>query len=131
MWHKIIFNKNNIETETGSATLIKLPSKSDYPDYKFWHPSKLVREHNHRTDLSSFSFTDNFEFSIFKNGNGKTNRYDKIDEITLTARDIMTAFDNEVYKEEVLERNKDSFLDVIKPVKIEVEGNVDSCLMNN
>lgn len=89
-WKNIYISKNNIETETARAVLIKMPNKSDYASYIFWHPAKLVRES--RGGKVSIGYTDDFKFKIFKNGNGKYNRFDKIDEKEISAEEIEEAF---------------------------------------
>lgn len=93
-WYKINFNVQNIETETGSATLIKMPSKSSYNGYKFWHPSKLVRYEGGKGYSQSFSFADTFTFKLFKNGKGKYNKYDVIDTVEIDYEEMLNAFDS-------------------------------------
>lgn len=66
MWHKIKFNTQNIIGETAKATIIKMPNKSKWKGLTFYHPSKLVREEGHKGYRSSFSFTDDWEFQLYK-----------------------------------------------------------------
>lgn len=59
MWKIIQFNKQNIEYETTKAVFINLTKNSNYKEYKFWHPSKLLREmkkgSNYTANLLIFS----------------------------------------------------------------------------
>lgn len=93
-WNKIVFNAQNIETETDRAVLIRMPHKSDYDGYMFWHPKKLVRETGAKGYALTFSFTDDFEFKLFKNGNGKYNRHKVIAETTISASEMKEQFKN-------------------------------------
>ena len=83
-WKKILVNTQNVETETGKAVLFKMRHNSDYDGYKFWHPAKCVRPGSNSSELE-VSFTDNWEFKLFKNGQGKYNSREKIDEIAIDA----------------------------------------------
>lgn len=86
MWTSIEINRNQIETETEKAILIKLPKNSNLNGFVFWHPSKLVR--NGKGRMLTFSFNEDFVFKIFKNGKGKTNKFKKIDEIIINAEEM-------------------------------------------
>ena len=77
MWKNIEINIQNIEIDTGNAVLIKIPNKSKYASYKFWHPSKLVR-YGSNSYARSIGYTDEFTFKLFKNG--KHNKFEVIDE---------------------------------------------------
>ena len=91
MWKNIEINLQNIETNTGKATLIKMPNNSDYAGYKFWHPSKLVR-YGSNSYARSIGYTDNFTFKLFKNGKGKYNKFDVIDEVEIDAEEFEEVF---------------------------------------
>lgn len=109
MWHKIKFNTQNIIGETAKATIIKMPNKSKWKGLTFYHPSKLVRKEGHKGYRSSFSFTDDWEFQLYKKGN----LVDK-----LGAEEMLDAFDNSSLNPMDEET---SYLKVTKPSKIEAE----------
>lgn len=90
-WKKIAINKQNIKHQTGKATLIAMPHKSDYDGYEFWIPSKLLRRGSHSYELY-LSFTDDFNFTIKKMGKGQYNRFKAVDEKTLSAEAMREAF---------------------------------------
>ncbi len=87
-WKNIEFNSNNIQSETGRATLIKIPKC----EYKFWHPSKLVRKFGKRNYMLSLGYTDDFTFKVFKNGKGKYNCFEKVEELELSATEFIDRF---------------------------------------
>lgn len=93
-WIKCNLNAQNIETETDKAVLIKMPHKSAYDGFKFWHPKKLVREAGGKGYFYTFSFTDEFEFKLFKNGNGRYNQRDIISETVISADEMAEQFKN-------------------------------------
>lgn len=94
MWYKININLQNIELNTGKVVLIKMPKVSKYGGYKFWHPSKLVRENGGKGYHFTFSFTEEFEFKLLQYGNGKYNKFDVVDEIKVSYSEILEAFEN-------------------------------------
>lgn len=127
MWKNIEINVQNIETDTGKATLIKMPNKSEYAGYKFWHPSKLIR-YGSNSYARSISYTDEFTFKLFKNGNGKYNKFDVIDEIEISVEEFEEAF--ECMKDCTRAKNDETYLIVEEPKKIEKEIEVVKELKN-
>lgn len=128
-YFKIKFNSQNIENETARAVLIKMPNESIYKGYKFWHPSKLVRDEGGKGYFKSFSFTDEFEFKLIKYGNGRYNRYKVIEEKNISVEEMLeqfnTSIDEAITKHErALYRKGDEekiTREVRRPEKIEVE----------
>ena len=128
MWKNIEINIQNIETDTGKATLIKMPNKSRYAGYKFWHPSKLVR-YGSNSYARSIGYTDEFTFKLFKNGNGKYNKFDVIDEIDISVEEFEESF--ECMKDCTRPKeNDDTYLIVEEPEKIEKEIEIEEELKN-
>ena len=127
MWKNIEINKQNIETDTGKATLIKMPNKSKYAGYKFWHPSKLVR-YGSNSYARSLGYTDDFKFKLFKNGNGKYNKFDKIDEIEISVEDFEEAF--ECMEDCTRAKSNETYLNVEEPEKVEKEIKIEEELKN-
>ena len=91
-WNKIRFNVQNVEAETERSVLINMPHKSKFDGFRFWHPKKLVRDEGQKGWGLSFSFTDEFVFKLVKNGKGRFNSRDVIDEKTITAAEMMEVF---------------------------------------
>ena len=64
-WRSINIYKNQIETETAKAVLVKMPRNCKYMGWVFWHPRKLVRDG--RNDAAvEISYTDRWAFNICK-----------------------------------------------------------------
>lgn len=110
MWKTIQFNKQNIEYDTGAAVLIKLPNRSNYKGYKFWHPAKLVREMRKGNGyFLTLSYTDEFVFKVFKtNKNGI-----RIDSIEFTGDVLSEEFN------QLVEDDNESYLEITEPVKVD------------
>lgn len=129
MWKNININIQNIEYETGKATLIKMPNNSDYAGYKFWHPSKLIRP-GRNSYAVSLGYTDDFLFRLFKNGNGKYNKKEILDEIEIDVEEFEEAFgimDNSIQAPTI---EKESYLIVREPQKIEKNIEIKEKLKN-
>ncbi len=80
-WKNVTANSNLIQAETERAVLIKLPKS----ELKFWHPRKCVRTNGKNGYRLSIGYTDSFEFKAFRNGKGRYNGHEKIEEVTLTS----------------------------------------------
>lgn len=102
MWRKINFNMQNIELITEKAVLIKMPNKSAYKGMTFWHPAKLIREEGHKGYLMSLSYTDEFEFRLYKKREHKK---------TISAKEMEEAFNNP-------QLNDETYLEVTEPTPI-------------
>ena len=88
MWHNVNFNKQHIEAVTDKAVLIKMPNKSIYKGYAFWHPSKLAREGRNKGAIQ-VSFNDEWTFTLKKYGQGKWNKSQVIDEKKIDAEEMI------------------------------------------
>ena len=113
-WKTINFNSQNIKFETAKAVLIKMPNKSDYAGYMFWHPSKLVRDLQRGNGyFKTLSFTDGWEFRVFKEGKDKK----ILDEQVLGPEEMLEMFD---VVSETIERqsNSKSFYEEEEPEPI-------------
>lgn len=128
MWKNIEINIQNIENDTGKSVLIKMPNKSKYAGYKFWHPSKLVR-YGSNSYARNIGYTDTFTFKLKKYGNGKYNKFDVIDEIEISVEEFEEAF--ECMKDCTRQKeNDDTYLIVEEPEKIELEIEIEEELKN-
>lgn len=112
MWNKVYFNSQNIEHETAKAVLIKMPNKSEYAGYKFWHPSKLVREEGGNGYHMSFSFTEEFEFTLRKYGKNRQITA----EIILGWKEMLKAFEQ---VNEQISGHEETYLEVAEPDKVD------------
>lgn len=88
MWKQVTANSNLIQTETDRAVLIKLPKS----ELMFWHPKKCVRTSGKGGYRMSISYTDDFEFKAFRNGKGKHNFKEKIEERELSVPEFESFF---------------------------------------
>lgn len=126
MWKNININMQNIETETAKAVLIKMPNKSTYAGYKFWHPSKLVKKGRH-SNAKSIGYTDDFTFKLKKYGNGKYNQKEVVSEIEISVKEFEEAFG--VMDENIHSKTYKSDFETHKPKQVEaVEVEVDESL---
>ncbi len=128
MWKNIEINIQNIETETGKATLIKMPNKSKYAGYKFWHPSKLVR-YGSNSYARSIGYTDEFTFKLKKYGNGKYNKFDVINEIEISVKEFEEVFG--CMEDCTRAPQNESYLIIKEPEKVEKEVVVENELIND
>ena len=123
-WNTIFFNAQNIEHETNKAILIDMPSKSVYSGWKFWHPTKLVREEGGNGYFLSLSFTEEWKFKLFKNYKKQPNP-----EKIVGAEDIIEAFktSDESIRHQARE-SSESYLEVTEPEPINKDVEVDESL---
>ena len=112
MWHKVCFNSQNIEHDTAKAVLIKMPNKSEYVGYKFWHPTRLVREEGGKGYHMSFSFTEEFQFTIRKYGQNRQVTAEKI----IGWDEMLESF--EQVNEQIC-GHEEAYLEVAEPDKVD------------
>lgn len=124
MWNKLFFNKQNVEYESDRAILINMPNQSIYKGWKFWHPAKLVREEGGNGYFYSLSFTDNWEFRLFKSYKQGQNP-----QKTVSPDEIIEAFkrSDESIRPQAKE-SSDSYLNVTEPKPINRDVEVDESL---
>lgn len=127
MWKNIEINIQNIEIDTGNAVLIKMPNKSKYASYKFWHPSKLIK-YGSNSNSVSIGYTNDFAFKLFKNENGKYNKFNVIDEIEIDVEEFEDAFD--CMSDCTRAKSNETYLIVKEPEKIEKEIEIEEELKN-
>ena len=127
MWKSIEINKQNIETDTGKSVLIKMPNKSKYAGYKFWHPAKLVR-YGSNSYARSVSYTDDFTFKLKKYGNGKYNKFDVINEVEIGVKEFEETF--ECMKDCTRAKEDNSYLIIEDPKKIDKDVEIYEALKN-
>ena len=122
-WKKITINKNSVAAETATSVLIKMPNRSEFSGYTFWHPSKLVRVEGGKGYFISFSYTDDFDFKVFKQGKNRK----VLSEYRMSPGEIETAF--EVVNNELSSRDDEHYLLITEPVKIDDEVKVNEELL--
>lgn len=115
-WKNININKQQVETSTAKAVLIKMPNNSNYKGYMFWHPVKLVRDSKHRNALS-IGYNDNFIFNLIKSGKGKYNKNSIISEQKIGVEDFEDAF--EVTNKNISAHQFKSDFETYKPQNID------------
>lgn len=92
-WHSVFFNTQNIIRQTEYSTLIMMPNKSPYPGFSFWMSKKLITEQGGRGSHAAFRFNEEFTFIIKKYGRGRYNFRQVISEQTLSASEMLIAWD--------------------------------------
>ena len=128
MWKSIEINKQNIQYQNERAVLIKMPNKSKYADYTFWHPAKLVRNGSNSYSVK-ISYNDKFQFTLFKKGKGLYNRNEIISQMIIGVEEFEEAF--ECMEDCTRAKEKDdSYLIVKEPEKIEKEIEIPKELEN-
>ena len=127
MWKNVEINIQNIEYDSGRATLIKMPNKSRYAGYKFWHPSKLIRSGSN-SYASRLGYTDEFTFTLKKYGNGKYNSNKVIDEIEIDVETFEEIF--ECMADCTRAKQGETYLIIEEPEKIEIEVEIEEELKN-
>lgn len=91
-WKKLAISTDSILIRTPKAVLIRMPKGSDYAGFMFWHPAKLVEQC--MLSVEKISYTDDFEFRLFKNGKGRFNYNQKIAEKTISAAEMRKAMES-------------------------------------
>lgn len=118
MWKNIEINIQNIETDIGKATFIKMPNKSKYAGYKFWHPSKLIR-YGSNSYARTISYTDEWTFKLFKKDIKKEIDVGEFEEAFDCMSDCTRAKSDETY------------LIVKEPEKVDKEVKIEEKLKND
>lgn len=118
MWKNININKQNVQTTTAKAVLIKMPHNSNYDGFCFWHPAKLIREGRNPNSFS-LGYTEEFKFKLMKYGNGKWNKNTVIEEQTIDFEEFENAF--EVMNENITAPDTKNDFETHKPQELEIK----------
>lgn len=86
-WKNFEISGNQVELSTEKATLIKCDQKK-WKNYHFWVPTKIVHQKRNGW-FFSVGYTSEFEYNVFKNGQGKYNQKEKIDEFSVRGDEIL------------------------------------------
>lgn len=116
MWKNININIQNIEASTERSVLVKMPNKSKYVGFKFWHPAKLIRNGRHSYAVS-LGYTDEFKFKLFKTGA----RNKVVKSVEIDSKEFEQVFD--VMNENINEKQQKE-IEVHIPKKIEAPKKV-------
>lgn len=116
MWKVIRFNALNIKVQNIKSCMIQMPNSSKYKGWAFWHPRKLVREVGGKGYWLSLSYTDEWIFTLTKNGNKKTISVAALEEAFESSDNSIRAYDNT------------SYLEVIEPTRINKEVTINDSL---
>lgn len=127
-WYNLEINIQNVKYETLKATLIKMPNKSEYAGYSFWHPNKLIRNGSNSHAIK-LGYNDQFVFRLKKYGKGKHNSNDVIDEIEIDATDFEEAF--ECMRDCTRDKSPETYLHITEPKKVDKIIEVKDELKNN
>lgn len=125
MWKNIEINLQNIEYDTGKASLIKMPNKSKYAGYKFWYPNKLIR-YGSNSYARNLGYTDEFIFKLKKYSKGKYNSRKIINELEISAEEFGEAFGYSIDDA----NSQEAYLHIIEPQKIEKDIEIKEELKN-
>ena len=96
-WNKISVNSSLIKHETDKAVLIRMPKKSAYSGYAFWHPAKLCDLSGKGSYMLSFRFSDEWSFNLKRCDLKKS---DPIQDKTLGAAEMIAAIGDSVAAKE-------------------------------
>lgn len=79
------YHGNHIEKETAGSLLIKIPKTN----WMFWAAKKCVRVQG---ATFCVGINTDWEYTIFKNGKGKWNKFTKIAEEKITGTELLKMF---------------------------------------
>jgi hypothetical protein len=87
-WYKIRFNSQNIILENEKSVLIKMPHKSKFDGWVFWHPSNLISDDGGNGFYKNISYSNDFLFHLKRYG--KSNHL--LEKKDISAADFEEAF---------------------------------------
>ena len=90
-WEYVFIYTANIIAKGESNSLVIMPKKSDYADYKFWYPTKLIREVKD-SKCATLSLIPDHKFKLFKQKKGEDGKYVTVDEVELTDKEMKNQF---------------------------------------
>lgn len=128
-WFKINISDAQILKYSGSACLVKMPNRSEYAGYDFWHPLKLIRESYIKATFS-LSFNDEWVFRLIKYGKGKHNLKNIISEIEIDAETMLDVFGiqtesiNQSIRSNIEANKVVTIIEKITPEKITFENSI-------